>query len=75
MGLNSGHVRQLTSELRALERGKNVVGMIAPSFLIGYSSNLQVMGTGIKSRTCLISDHIGQFDSELHALERRKFFP
>ena len=34
--------------------GKNIVRMIAISFLIGSSSNLQIRGTDIKSWTSLI---------------------
>ena len=48
---------------------------IKPSFLIGSSSNLQLMRKGIKSWTSLILGQIGLFALELLALEWWKLFP
>ena len=53
MGLNFRKIPSLTSQLAALERVKtmnSVVTTLAPSFLIGSSSFLQVTRTIIKSR-------------------------
>ena len=52
--------------------GKIVVSTIAPSLLIGSSSNLKVTRTAIKSRTSSNFGQIGQFTSELLAIECRK---
>ena len=55
--------------------GKNLVSTLAPSFLIGSSSYLQVTRTTIISRT---SSHFGQIrprTAELAALERLKKIP
>ena len=46
--------------------------VIAPSILIGSSSNLQVMKTGIKYLTSSIFGQIGLLASELLATECRK---
>ena len=51
-----------------------VVDMIAPSVLIGSSSNLQVARTGIKSWTSSVFGQFRLFASELHAFEHH-FFP
>ena len=48
----------------------NVVNTLAPLFLIGSSSFLQVRRTTIKSWTSLKFDHIGPWTAELAALER-----
>ena len=58
-----------------MSAGKHVVVMIAPSVLIGSSSNMQITRTSIKSWTSSISGQSGLFASELHVLERRKFIP
>ena len=47
----------------------NVVTTLAPSFLIGSSSFLQVIGTTIKSRMGLKFSQIGPWTVELTALE------
>ena len=61
MSSNFGRIPPLTSELAALERLKkityNLVSTLAPSFLIGSSSYLQVTRTFIISRT---SSKLGQ---------------
>ena len=48
----------------------NVVNTLAPLFLIGSSSYLQVWGTTIKSRRSSKFDQIGPWTAELAALER-----
>ena len=48
----------------------NVVTTLAPSFLIGSSSYLQVMRTSIRSRTSSKFGQIGPRTAELAALER-----
>ena len=48
----------------------NVVSTLAPSFLIGSSSYLQVTRTSITSRTSSKSGQIGPRTVELAALER-----
>ena len=53
----------------------NVVSTLAPSFLIGSSSYLQVMRTFITSRTSSKFDQIGPRTAELAALERLKKIP
>ena len=53
----------------------NVVSTIAPSFLIGSSSYLQVMRTSITSRTSLKFGQIGSRTAELAALERLEKSP
>ena len=50
----------------------NVVNTLAPPFLIGSSSFLQVRRTTIKSRTSSKFDLIGSWTAELAALERLK---
>ena len=50
--------------------GKNVVTTLAPSFLIGSSSYLQVTRTSITSRTSSKFGQIGPRTAELAALER-----
>ena len=47
----------------------NVVNTLAPLFLIGSSSFLQVMRTSITSRTSSKFDQIGPWTAELAALE------
>ena len=48
----------------------NVVTTLAPSFLIGSSSYLQIIRTSIRSRTSLKFGQIGPRTAELAALER-----
>ena len=55
--------------------GKNVVNTLAPSFLIGSSSYLQVTRTSITSRTSSKFGQIGQRTVELAALERLEKSP
>ena len=50
--------------------GENVVNTLAPSFLIGSSSFLQVTRTVITSRTSSKFGQIGLRTAELAALER-----
>ena len=76
MSSNLGRIPPLTSELVALERLKktsyNLVSTLAPSFLIGSSSYLQVTRTSIISRTSLNFSQIRPRTAELAALERLK---
>ena len=53
----------------------NVVNTLAPLFLIGSSSFLQVRRTTIKSRQSLKFDQIGPRTAELAALERLEKSP
>ena len=53
----------------------NLVSTLAPSFLIGSSSYLQVSRTSIISRTSLNFIQIRPRTAELAALERLKKFP
>ena len=53
----------------------NVVNTLAPLFLIGSSSFLQVRRTTIKSRPSSKFDEIGPRTAELAALERLEKFP
>ena len=53
----------------------NVVTTLAPSFLIGSSSYLQVMRTSIISRTSSKFGQIGSRTAELAALERLEKSP
>ena len=55
--------------------GENVVSTLAPSFLIGSPSYLQVMRTSITSRTSSKFDKIGPRTAELAALEHLEKFP
>ena len=55
--------------------GENVVSTLAPSFLIGSSSYLQVTRTSIISRTSSKFGQIGPRTAELAALERLEKFP
>ena len=50
----------------------NVVNTLAPLYLIGFSSFLQVRGTTIKSWTSSRFDQIGPWTAELVAIERLK---
>ena len=53
----------------------NVVSTLAPSFLIGSSSYLQVTRTSITSQTSLKFGQIRPRTAELAALERMKKIP
>ena len=53
----------------------NVVTTLAPSFLIGSSSHLQVMRTSIRSRTSSKFGQIGPRTAVLAALERLEKSP
>ena len=55
--------------------GENVVTTLAPSFLIGSSSYLQVTRTSITSRTSSNFGQIGLRCAELAALERLEKSP
>ena len=55
--------------------GENVVSTLAPSFLIGSSSYLQVTRTSIISRTSSKFGQIGPRTAELAALERLEKYP
>ena len=63
------------SSHRVIYNGENVVSTLAPSFLMGSSSYLQVTRTSITSRT---SSKFGQIEprtAELAALERLEKSP
>ena len=53
----------------------NVMNTLAPSFLIGSSSSLQVTRTTIKSQTTLKFDQIRPWTAESAALERLEKSP
>ena len=53
----------------------NVVNTLAPLFLIGSSSYLQVTRTSITSQTSSKFDQIGPRTAELAALERLEKYP
>ena len=55
--------------------GENLVSTLAPSFLIGSSSYLQVRRTTIISRKSSNFSQIRPRTAELAALERLKKFP
>ena len=55
--------------------GENIVTTLAPSFLIGSSSYLQVTSTSITSRTSSNFGQIGPRSAELAALERLEKSP
>ena len=78
MRSNFGRIPPLTLKLVALELQKktsyDLVSTLAPSFLIGSSSYLQVKRTTI-SRTSSNFGQIGPRTVELAALERLKNFP
>ena len=81
---NFSQIRPRTAELAALERLKkfpytynreNLVSTLAPSFLIGSSSFLQVSRTTIKAWMSSKLGRIPPLTSMLVALERLKKFP
>ena len=68
-------VSMATDSSHRVIMGENVVSTLAPSFLIGTSSYLQVTRTSITSRT---SSKFGQIEprtAKLAALERMKKIP
>ena len=76
-----GQIRPRTAELAALERlknfpltynGENLVSTLAPSFLIGSSSFLNVKRTTIKAWMSSNFGRIPPLTLELAALERLK---
>ena len=80
MSLKFGKIRAWTGdgELTALERlkkssltnnGKDVVNALAPSFLIGSSSFLQVTRTAIRGQMSLKFSNTGPYTGELTAPE------
>ena len=76
MGSNLGTIPLLTLELVALERlektSYDLVSTLAASFLIGFSSYLQVIRTSKISQTSLNFSQILPRTTELAALERLK---
>ena len=76
---NFGQIPTPAPELSALAHLKkllyNVVSTLAPSFLIGSSSYLQVTRTSIASRTSSKFGQIGPRTAELAALERLEKSP
>ena len=76
MSLNFSRISPLTSDLAALERLNkqryNLVSTLAHSFLIGFSSFLQVRRTTMISRTSLQFGTIRPHTAKLAALERLK---
>ena len=76
---NFGQIPTRTPELSALARLKkmlyNVVSTLAPSFLIGSSSYLQVTRTPITSRMSSKFGQIGPRTAEFAALERLEKSP
>ena len=64
-----------TTELAALERLKNVVSTLAPSFLMGSHSFLHVTRTVIKAWMGVKFGKIGPGSTELGALEQLKNSP
>ena len=81
LGFGQGRIRTLvsmaTDSSHRVIMGKmeNVVSTLAPSFLIGSSSYLQVTRTSITSRTSLKFGQIGPRTGELAALERLEKSP
>ena len=79
MSSNFGQIPPPTPELSALTRLKklmfNIVNTLAPLFLIGSSSFLQVRRTTIKSWTSSKFDQIGSWTAELAVLERLEKSP
>ena len=80
MSLNLGRIPLLTLELVALEflkkkKSNNLVSTLAPSFLIGSSSYLQVTKTSIISQMSSNFSQIRPRTAELAVIERLKTFP
>ena len=72
MSSNFNQIQPLARELPALERLKNQCIMLAPSFLIGSSSFLQVTRKTVKSWNSSIFSQIQPCTAELTALDRLK---
>ena len=79
LGFRPGRIGTLvsmaTDSSHRVIMGENVVSTLAPSFLIGSSSYLQVTRTFITSRTSSKFDQIGPRTAELAALERPEESP
>ena len=75
MSSKFGQMRPLVSMATIQLNGENVVSTLAPSFLIGSSSYLQVTRTSIIYRTSSKFGQIGLRTAELAALERLKKSP
>ena len=75
MSLNFGGISPLTGELAAFERLKKtykLVSTLAPSFLFGSSSYLQVTRETIESQMSLKFDQFQAWNVELAALDQLK---
>ena len=74
LGFGPGRIGTLvsmaTNSSHRVIMGENVVSTLAPSFLIGSSSYLQVTRTSITSQTSSKFGQIGPRTAELAALER-----
>ena len=74
LGFGPGRIGTLvsmaTNSSHRVIMGENVVSTLAPSFLIGSSSYLQVTRTSITSRTSSKFGQIGPRTAELAARER-----
>ena len=74
LGFGPGRIGTLvsmaTNSSHRVIMGENVVSTLAPSFLIGFSSYLQVTRTFIRSRMSSKFGQIGPRTAELAALER-----
>ena len=68
-------VSMATDSSHRIIMGENIVTTLAPSFLIGSSSYLQVTRTSITSRTSSNFGQIGPRSAELAALERLEKSP
>ena len=68
-------VSMLTDSSHRVIMGENIVTTLAPSFLIGSSSYLQVTRTSMTSRTSSNFGQIGPRSAELAALERLEKSP
>ena len=75
MSLNFDQIPPPTPELSALARLKKNVKTLAPSFLTGSSSFLQVTRTTIKSWKSSKFDQIRPWTAELSAVERQEKSP
>ena len=79
LGFGPGRIGTLvsmaTDSSHRVIMGENVVSTLAPSFLIGSSSYLQVTRTSITSRTSSKFGQIGPRTGELAALERLEKSP
>ena len=68
-------VSMATDSSHRVIMGENIVTTLAPLFLIGSSSYLQVIRTSITSRTSSNFGQIGPRSAELAALERLEKSP